>query len=114
MGQTQEPGAACFDREKAIEGVEGELELMGEIARIFIEDCPGLVGSVRDALEADDAAALSNAAHALNGSIAVFGADVAADLAAQLEREGRARAMIEELEAEVARLLPAPADFVRA
>ena len=120
MGHTQQRGAACFDREKALEGVEGDLELMGEIAEIFIDDCPRLVRSVRDALEANDAAALSDAAHALKGSTGVFAAEVATDLAAQLEQQGRAgsldgaRAMIEELEAEVARLLPALADFVRA
>ncbi len=120
MGHTQQRGAACFDRRRALEGVEGDLELMGEIAQIFIEDCPNLVGSVRDALEADDAAALSDAAHALKGSVAVFAADAALDLAAKLERQGRtgalgdARAMVEELEVEVARLLPELADFVKA
>ena len=120
MGHTQQSGAACFDREKALEGVEGDLELMGEIAEIFIEDCPRLVRCVRDAVEANDAAMLADTAHALKGSIGVFAAEVATDLAAQLEHKGRAgsldgsRGLIEALEAEVTGLLRELADFVRA
>ena len=69
--------------------VGGDMELLREIAVLFIEDCPRAVAELREAIERQDALKLENAAHALKGSVANFGAQAAVDAAFRLEQMGR-------------------------
>jgi HPt (histidine-containing phosphotransfer) domain-containing protein len=61
-----------------------------EVARIFLEDCPMRLSSIQAGLEQRDAAALFEAAHALRGSVANFGATQAVAAALKLELMGKA------------------------
>ena len=76
--------------------LNGFLEFVGadeavaeEIVAVFLEDLPGRVESLQEALERSDATAVSRAAHALKGSLSTFGARRAQQLAASLEAAGQ-------------------------
>jgi two-component system, sensor histidine kinase and response regulator len=68
---------------------EGDRELMGELATIFLEDYPARLAAVQSAVEQRDAVALQGAAHALKGSAGNFGAQAAVEAALRLETMGR-------------------------
>jgi CheY-like chemotaxis protein/HPt (histidine-containing phosphotransfer) domain-containing protein len=102
-----------MDRAAALAGVGGSEKLLREIAELFLDDCPRLLGEVQTALAEGDAARLRRAAHSLRGVAAHFGAAAAAAAARRLEalgetdepgvREEACRA----LEHEIQRLKPA-------
>jgi two-component system, sensor histidine kinase and response regulator len=96
--------AGPFDLSAALHGVDGDEALLRELAQIFVDDSPRLLAAVRVATDADQ---LRQAAHAIKGSVANFGARPAVDAALRLElmaKNGEAagtRAVVEELEAAV-------------
>ena len=63
---------------------------MGELARIFLGDCPSRLSAIQAGVEGRDAVALLEAAHALRGSVANFGATRAVEAALKLELMGKA------------------------
>lgn len=79
-----------LDLQLALSRVGGDKQLLQEIAVLFIEDCPRAFAEIREAVAAGDAAKLENAAHALKGSVANFGARNAVETAFRLEQMGRA------------------------
>jgi two-component system, sensor histidine kinase and response regulator len=81
---------SALDRQLALSRVGGDMELLQEIAVLFVEDCPRALAELRDAVERRDAAKLENAAHAMKGSVANFGAEAAVETAFRLEQMGRA------------------------
>ena len=90
--QVPEP---ALDRQSSLLRVGGDMELLREIAVLFVEDCPRALAEIRDAAARGDAAKLENAAHALKGSVANFGAQSAVEPAFRLEQMGRAGQMSE-------------------
>lgn len=111
---------AVFDRERALAGVDGDRELLGELVELFAEDCPRLLRELAAAVSAGDADGIARGAHALKGSVGVFGARRAADLANELEERGRAEELdgvpefFAHLRAECESLLVELGDFVHA
>ena len=85
------PEGASLDRQVALSRVGGDVELLKEIAVLFLEDYPKSLADLRDAAARDDAKALERAAHGLKGSVANFGAAAAFEAARALEEFGRAR-----------------------
>ena len=77
-----------FDFNAALERVGGDQELLKEIADLFLEDAPGLLDLVREAIDKNDGSALQRAAHSLKGSVANFGAEETVAAAYQLEQLG--------------------------
>jgi len=96
-----------------LERVDGDRDLLLELARMFREDAPTLLANVRQAASARDAAALERAAHALKGSCSNFGAAAARDAAFALEQRGRSHHLeridehVEVVEYEIERLCDA-------
>src|SRR5258706_16276107 len=84
-----------LDLELALSRVGGDKQLLREIAVLFIEECPRAIAEIQDAVARGDAAKLENAAHALKGSVANFGARNAVEAAFSLERMGRANQLTE-------------------
>jgi two-component system sensor histidine kinase/response regulator len=84
-----------LDLQLALSRVGGDKELLQEIAVLFIEECPRAFAEIQEAVAAGDAAKLENAAHALKGSVANFGARDAVATAFRLEQMGRANDMSE-------------------
>jgi CheY-like chemotaxis protein/HPt (histidine-containing phosphotransfer) domain-containing protein len=97
----------------ALARVGGDRMLLGELAAIFMAECPELVAALRAGVERNDAQAVYHAAHTLKGAMGNFGATAAVEAARVLERMGRqgtltdASPALTALEAELSRLLPA-------
>jgi two-component system sensor histidine kinase/response regulator len=105
--------AAVFDRETALARVDGDLALLQELIRIFLDDFPRQLAEIRQAIAAKDASRLSRAAHSLGGAVANFGAKPAHEAALRLEAitaradMARAAAAAAELEQALDQLRPA-------
>ncbi|MHB1421945.1 MAG: PAS domain S-box protein [Gemmataceae bacterium] len=68
---------------------DGDLKLLRELIDLFFADSPRLWQNVRDALAQANAPQLARAAHALKGSIGVFGVESAHAAAERLEQLAR-------------------------
>jgi signal transduction histidine kinase/CheY-like chemotaxis protein/HPt (histidine-containing phosphotransfer) domain-containing protein len=68
-----------FDCAGLLQAIGGDRRLLQEVAKLFAEDCPVLIGAIRAAADRGDAEQLRTAAHALKGAAANI---TAADLAA--------------------------------
>jgi two-component system sensor histidine kinase/response regulator len=101
-----------IDRAAILDRFEGDVELIQEVAALFVEDCPRRVGTMRDALQRCDLQALQSVAHSLRGSVGNFAAAAAFAAAQHLEEFALANNLVEvekacgDLERELARLLP--------
>ncbi len=90
--ESDEAGTArpecALDREGALERLDGDWELLRDVARTFRVEAPRLLGLIREAVAAGDAAGLRRAAHTLHGSAGVFAAVGIVSLARRLEEVG--------------------------
>ncbi len=102
-----------LDLNVALSRVDGDEEILREIAQIFVDSYLDQLAEVRKAIEANDAVALHGAAHSLKGSVGNFGAEAAFQIVRRLEMMGRnadltgAAQALAELEAALDRLYPA-------
>ena len=91
----------------------GDRKLVFTLVTAFRKDCPDMIARIRSAIRVRDTAALSDAAHALKGSIGNFGSSDAFESAREVEklaREGKlddARELCSTLEKQIAAFLPA-------
>jgi len=111
MEETKEQFA--FDPSVVLKRVDGDLDLLKEVAALFFEDTPRLMTEIRKAVERADAPVLERSAHTLKGSVGNFGARRAFELSFNLEQMGRngdfghAIEVFEQLEQQIAQLVPA-------
>ncbi len=109
---TEPQSQAIIDRAAIFDHFEGDIELLREIAGLFLEDCPNRLSALRAAIARGDCKALESAAHSLKGSVVNFGARAAAVAAQRVEQMARdgdmehAREACPMLEEEIARLEP--------
>jgi two-component system sensor histidine kinase/response regulator len=82
--------ATSWDREAALNSVDGDTELLVELAEIFLEGSQALLEQVGHSIDAANPIELHHAAHTMKGSIANFFAQDARDSAQALEMSGRA------------------------
>jgi HPt (histidine-containing phosphotransfer) domain-containing protein len=78
-----------FDRQAALELVEGDEELLEDLARIFLRESPVMMQKLRDAVNRKDARAIAGEAHTLKGAVASLGSAGAIEMASDIERMGR-------------------------
>jgi two-component system sensor histidine kinase/response regulator len=78
-----------LDLAAALDRVEGDRELLEEIARLFAEECPGLIDQIRRARQANDLPELQRAAHTLKGAASNVAATTVAESALALETQAR-------------------------
>ncbi|MDY6825090.1 MAG: Hpt domain-containing protein [Thermodesulfobacteriota bacterium] len=71
--------------DEALEVMDGDSELLLECFDDFVEDMPGMLARIRNALDQEDKAELKIACHKLKGSLRYLAAARAADLAYKLE-----------------------------
>jgi CheY-like chemotaxis protein len=105
------PARACADisvnRRRLTRRLGGDEDLAQQLAKVFLEEYPGLVGDMRAAVSAGDAEAVAQTAHTVKGSVGYFEAAGAMEAARELEALGRAGslagapAVLERLEAEL-------------
>ncbi len=108
-----------FDRNAALVQVDGDEELLGELAQMFLDELPIQLAALRDAVARGDSKAVEQAAHALKGAVGNFAARRSFDRARDLEMMGRAgdvarvREGLEDLEESLQSLEPALARLVK-
>ena len=78
-----------FDRETALDRVNGESELLDEVIELFLTDAPNRLAEVRNALQQGDPKRLQIAAHSLKGAAGYVGAERTSAQAFKLEDLGR-------------------------
>ncbi|MGA2961793.1 MAG: response regulator [Candidatus Korobacteraceae bacterium] len=79
-----------LDIEGALRQMGGDEELFCELCRLFLQESPALIDSVRTALALGDSTAIYRAAHKLKGTVSTIGGLKAARAALSLEELGRA------------------------
>jgi HPt (histidine-containing phosphotransfer) domain-containing protein len=115
--ESDELGPA-LDEAAALAYAGDDRQLLGELLGTFLEDGPGHLQAIRDAVAGADPAALMRAAHTMNGSLRVLGAATATALVGPLEalgREGRlegAAALLALLEPELERVRGAAVEAI--
>ncbi len=103
----------AFSMQEALARVDGDKELLGEMAALFLEEYPRFLAQIQDAISKKDPSSLSYAAHTLKGSVGNFAAGEVFEAAFTLERLGRqgdltqAAEAYELLETALAQLTPA-------
>jgi PAS domain S-box-containing protein len=90
IDSVDEPPYAVMDRNLALARVDGDESLLGDLARLFLEESPKMLAAVQQAVSAKDAERLQRAAHSLKGAVSTLAAQKAFDAALKLERLGRA------------------------
>ena len=78
-----------FDKTIALQSVDGDIELLKEIADVFNREYRNDLDVLANAIECGNSALVENTSHALRNSVIYFGADSATDAALRLEILGR-------------------------
>jgi two-component system, sensor histidine kinase and response regulator len=78
-----------IDRTALLAGMDGNRQLLRELVRLFLADCPQGLADIKEAIRRGDAGALGRAAHTLKGSVGNFEAKNAFMAAQRLETMGR-------------------------
>jgi CheY-like chemotaxis protein/HPt (histidine-containing phosphotransfer) domain-containing protein len=113
------PGEQLLDWQAALAFAGGDQELLHDLIAVFLQECPGWLGEIRQAIAWNDAGLLQAGAHKLKGTIMHLGARTAFEPALRLEMMGRERNLAAaaetcaSLEAELERLKEALACAVR-
>jgi len=76
------------NREEVLERLGGDEELLAEVIRLFLEDCPAQLGALKQALDARNALQIRSTAHALKGAAGSLAAAALFDRARIIEQLG--------------------------
>ena len=79
-----------LDLKIALSHVDGDRQLLAELAELFLQDYPRLLEEMRQAILKLDFPVLERAAHTLKGRMAFFGIESVRAIALELEMMGRA------------------------
>lgn len=79
----------ALDRELALIHVDGDVELLSELAMMFLQDYARLIGDSRRSITELDCPVLERLAHTLRGRLAFFGIRNLQDQCMELEKMGR-------------------------
>lgn len=96
---------------QALAWVEEDLELLGELVEIFLQDYPKRLEDLQEAIGAGDAKKVHRVAHSIKGAVSGFGANRAKQLSQQLELMGmnsdlaKAQTTFQDLESELHRVV---------
>ena len=82
---------ATWDPAKALERVEGDEALLREIVKIFLDETPRLLTTLRQGVSEGKAELVEKAAHSLKGELSYFGLEEVRQKALDLEQMGRHR-----------------------
>ncbi|NMC62879.1 MAG: Hpt domain-containing protein [SAR324 cluster bacterium] len=96
-----------FDKDGAVERVDGDCELLKELGEIFLEDFTMQLKEIQTAISKSDYYGLNRKAHSIKSALGNLGAMKAHATALEMELEGRnenfqrAPALLEELQHDV-------------
>jgi len=77
------------DLRAALKNMDGDVDLLRQMATLFIEECPPILAEIGEAIARGDAKGLMSGAHGLKGSAANFSAGAVFGAAQQLESMGQ-------------------------
>ncbi len=106
------PLQTSFDINEALDRMDGDRDLLREMAEILLDDVPIQLQAIKEALAEDNFEQVSRAAHTLKGAVGNLAARAAQQAAYQLEQSARNRKTdrladdVRAVQKEVARLLP--------
>lgn len=88
----QEPSGfeAPVDFPSALRWVEGDHEILADLIKIFLEDCPQRLHELEQAVTEGNAIRIKQTAHSLKGMVSCFSTRKAQTLADEMERLGKA------------------------
>jgi HPt (histidine-containing phosphotransfer) domain-containing protein len=101
----------ALDLDVALAHVDGDRQLLAELAALFIQDYPRLRDEARESIQKGDHSSLERAAHTLKGRLAFFGIQKGRQQTIALEMMGRqndlsrAKQALAEVEAEMESIL---------
>lgn len=110
---------AIFDYDDALDMLDGEEDLLQQVAEVFLEDCPHTMSEIGAALERRDLESVAMSAHRLRGALGTLAAHPAHAATGRLERaalDGDPAAIGQawaDLRSDVDRLLPALREHFR-
>jgi signal transduction histidine kinase/DNA-binding NarL/FixJ family response regulator/HPt (histidine-containing phosphotransfer) domain-containing protein len=81
--------AHALDMPTALAGLGGNEQLLRKMAGMFLEDCPGHLNAIGEAIASGDSQRLAATAHSLKGATGIFAARAAFEAALRLEQMGR-------------------------
>ncbi|MCH8062545.1 MAG: response regulator [Chloroflexi bacterium] len=102
-----------IDKDSALDQLEGDEELLGQMVGLILEDCPKFMEDIRAAIARGDAEVLQRTSHTLKGAVGNLQAHAVYEAALRLEMIGRsadlsgAEEALGKLNEEMNRLLPA-------
>jgi two-component system sensor histidine kinase/response regulator len=79
-----------LDWDAALTRVGGDVELLKDIARVFLDDCPRALAEIRQAGACGDCPLAERAAHGLKGAASNFGARRVVETSLHIEQMGHA------------------------
>lgn len=112
-------GGGLIDADEVLDRFCSDWETIAELAGMFLQIYPPLLGEVARAIEEGNSQQLSESAHSLKGSISTFSTKAPYDLAHQLQSLGgaddfgAAAAIFSELNRELTRLESELKEFLR-
>ena len=77
-----------IDLEISLEAVDGDEEILKELATMFIDELPDTLNELEAVIASKDAEQIERRAHALKGAVSNFGAKKAVELAFEIEKAG--------------------------
>ncbi len=80
-----------FDRAEALEQCLGSEDMLGQLARVFLQNADQMLAAIEQAIQSQDAAALHRSAHTFKGAVGNLAAKKAYDAALRLEQMGRGK-----------------------
>jgi two-component system, sensor histidine kinase and response regulator len=101
-----------MDLDIALSHVDGDMQLLAELAELFLQDYPRLLEEIRESIPKADFSVLERGAHTLKGRLAFFGIRRIRDLASNLEDMGRtgdqshSMQALKTIEIEMGKILP--------
>jgi len=78
-----------FDEKKLMNMVDNDEVLLQDIVSLFLEDCPGKMDQIREAIAGRDGNVIVSGSHSLKGTLVNFAARAAFDAASKVETHGR-------------------------
>jgi CheY-like chemotaxis protein len=104
--------AAAFEFGEALDRLQGDEELLGDLAEVFLKDYPGHLDNIRRLIQQDNPEGIERAAHSFKGSVGNFGTRRSFAVALNIEKAAREEdiekcaRLLFELEVEIERLKP--------
>ena len=80
--------AVPVDRDRLMERLGGDRQLLVDVVRVFLDDCPARLAAIKAAVDSGDSEQIQATAHALKGAAANLSASGLFEAARTLERLG--------------------------